>query len=250
MARCQSAPSPSNHSRTDAAIVGPTPSVPASVSSSASRIAAIEPNSVASARAAVGPTWRIDSATSTRHSGTSPWPRRGWRAAAARWRRARGAVLALLGRAGEERRRQQGRLVEVEQVALVGDHARVEQRDGRLVAQALDVEGAATRDVEDPLAHLGRALLVVGAAEVLVALLLLRQGRRRTPGTSSASPTASGPSGRSASTGPRISGITSPALRRITVSPGRTSLRLTSWALCRVAFSTVEPATLVGSMTP
>ena len=58
------------------------------------------------------------------------------------------------------------------------------------------------------------------------------------------------PSGRSASTGPRISGITSPALRRITVSPGRTSLRLTSWALCSVAFSTVEPATLVGSITP
>ena len=44
--------------------------------------------------------------------------------------------------------------------------------------------------------------------------------------------------------------MTSPALRRITVSPGRTSLRLTSWALCRVAFSTVEPATLVGSITP
>ena len=58
------------------------------------------------------------------------------------------------------------------------------------------------------------------------------------------------PSGRSASTGPRISGITSPALRRITVSPGRTSLRLTSWALWRVAFSTVEPATRVGSITP
>ncbi len=60
----------------------------------------------------------------------------------------------------------------------------------------------------------------------------------------------SSPSGRSASTGPRISGITSPALRRITVSPGRTSLRRTSWALCRVAFSTVEPATRVGTMTP
>ena len=58
------------------------------------------------------------------------------------------------------------------------------------------------------------------------------------------------PSGRSPSTGPRISGITSPALRRITVSPGRTSLRFTSWALCSVARSTVEPATLVGSITP
>ena len=61
---------------------------------------------------------------------------------------------------------------------------------------------------------------------------------------------ARSPFGRSGSTGPRISGITSPALRRITVSPGRTSLRLTSWALCSVAFSTVEPATRVGSITP
>ena len=58
------------------------------------------------------------------------------------------------------------------------------------------------------------------------------------------------PLGRSGSTGPRISGITSPALRRITVSPGRTSLRFTSWALWSVAFSTVDPATRVGSMTP
>ena len=58
------------------------------------------------------------------------------------------------------------------------------------------------------------------------------------------------PSGRSASTGPTISGMTSPALRSTTVSPGRTSLRLTSWALCSVAFSTVEPATRVGSIRP
>ena len=58
------------------------------------------------------------------------------------------------------------------------------------------------------------------------------------------------PSGRSGSTGPTISGITSPALRSTTVSPGRTSLRRTSWALWRVARSTVEPATRVGSMTP
>ena len=34
------------------------------------------------------------------------------------------------------------------------------------------------------------------------------------------------------------------------MSPGRTSLRLTSWALCSVAISTVEPATWVGSITP
>ena len=58
------------------------------------------------------------------------------------------------------------------------------------------------------------------------------------------------PSGRSASTGPRISGMTSPALRSTTVSPGRTSLRATSCALCSVAISTVEPATTTGSITP
>ena len=34
------------------------------------------------------------------------------------------------------------------------------------------------------------------------------------------------------------------------MSPGRTSLRFTSWALCSVARSTVDPATLVGSITP
>ena len=72
---------------------------------------------------------------------------------------------------------QQLRLVEVEHVALVLDHPRVEQRDRRLVAQPLDVEGAAPGDVEDALPHLGRAELVVGAAQVLVALLLLRERR-------------------------------------------------------------------------
>src|SRR5699024_4200988 len=52
------------------------------------------------------------------------------------------------------------------------------------------------------------------------------------------------------STGPRISGITSPALRSTIVSPISTPLRSTSNWLCRVAFSTVEPATVAGSMIP
>src|SRR5665648_473545 len=55
---------------------------------------------------------------------------------------------------------------------------------------------------------------------------------------------------RRATTGPTISGITSPALRSTTVSPMSTPLRLTSLALCRVAISTVEPATLAGCITP
>ena len=57
-------------------------------------------------------------------------------------------------------------------------------------------------------------------------------------------------SGRRSMTGATISGITSPALRSTTVSPTRTFLRLTSEALCRVANSTVEPATRTGSIRP
>ena len=53
---------------------------------------------------------------------------------------------------------------------------------------------------------------------------------------------------RRSTTGPTISGITSPALRSTTMSPISTPLRLTSSALCSVAFCTVEPETLIGSM--
>ena len=41
-----------------------------------------------------------------------------------------------------------------------------------------------------------------------------------------------------------------PASRSTTVSPMSTPLRLTSWALWRVAIDTVDPATVTGSMTP
>src|SRR5438128_9527067 len=50
-------------------------------------------------------------------------------------------------------------------------------------------------------------------------------------------------------TGPRTSGITSPARRTITVSPGRTSLRFTSSSLCSVAYVIVTPPTNTGSST-
>ena len=55
------------------------------------------------------------------------------------------------------------------------------------------------------------------------------------------------PLGRLVRTGPTTSGMTSPALRTNTVSPGRTSRRATSSWLCRVARPTVEPATSTGS---
>ena len=52
---------------------------------------------------------------------------------------------------------------------------------------------------------------------------------------------------RSSTTGPSISGITSPALRKKTTSPIKTPLRLTSAGLCNVAKETVDPATRTGS---
>src|SRR5438552_2342731 len=55
------------------------------------------------------------------------------------------------------------------------------------------------------------------------------------------------PAGRFDRMGPTTSGITSPALRTTTVSPSRTSLRLTSSSLWRVARPTVTPPTNTGS---
>ena len=66
--RCQSTV---NHSTTAWAITAPTPSTEASCSSEAASTASSDPSDWASARAALGPTCRIDSATSTRQSGWS-----------------------------------------------------------------------------------------------------------------------------------------------------------------------------------
>ena len=55
--------------------------------------------------------------------------------------------------------------------------------------------------------------------------------------------------GRSDNTGPTTSGITSPALRTVTVSPGRTSFRRTWSSLCSVAIATFEPPTNTDSRT-
>ena len=48
-------------------------------------------------------------------------------------------------------------------------------------------------------------------------------------------------------TGPTTSGMTSPALRTTTRSPGRTSFAATWSSLCSVATPTVEPPTKTGS---
>lgn len=61
------------------------------------------------------------------------------------------------GLGAEQLGAQQVVLGEVEQIALVGEHARVQQRGGCLVAQHFDIESAATRGVEQPLPQLRRA---------------------------------------------------------------------------------------------
>ena len=70
----------------------------------------------------------------------------------------------------------------------------------------------------------------------------------RTRDTPSASRTRARCRPARSTTGPSTSGMTSPALRMTTVSPISTPLRLTSEALCSVAWLTVDPATLTGSM--
>ena len=162
-------------------MVGPTPSAAASASSEASRTAAIEPNSVASARAAVGPTWRIDSPTSTRHSGTCfAWSRlassRSPLAESTRPSVARSASVFLAARVN---RSVVSSLASSRSNTSPSSWITFARPQGvrRLRPEPLDVEGAAAGDVEDPVEQLGRAGVVVGAAQVLVALLLLHQRR-------------------------------------------------------------------------
>ena len=61
---------------------------------------------------------------------------------------------------------------QAEQGRLVVEDPRVEQGDRALVAEGLDVEGAAPGQARQPLAQLRRARPAVGAPDVLVALLL------------------------------------------------------------------------------
>ena len=81
--------------------------------------------------------------------------------------------------------------------------------------------------------------------------LPLRRGaaRCRTPGTSSASPTARCVGGPQVRIGLTTFGMTSPAFSMSTRSPSRMSLRAMSSALCSVAIEIVEPARKTGSST-
>ena len=107
-----------NHSVTASAMVGqrlrPRPAARSTPKVIASRL----PNSVANARAAVGPTWRIDNATNTRHSGCFLAVSK-----LASNRLPLADNVAAFG--GEQLRAQQVVFGEGEQITLVVDHLRL-----------------------------------------------------------------------------------------------------------------------------
>ena len=84
--------------------------------------------------------------------------------------------LEAPGLVDEERAGRQLLVGQVEEVALVGHQAVVEQRDDRLVAERLDVERAARGEVEQPLAALRGAGHVVRAPPVDLALVPAERG--------------------------------------------------------------------------
>ena len=129
-------------------------------------------------------------------------------------------------------------------VGGVVEETRLDELRDALLAQALDVHRRAAGEEHDALHALRRAVDVdaprVGLAlEAHERLVAHRAVRGELPLARARL--------RFASTGPTTSGITSPALRTMTVSPTRTSLRATSSWLCSVASPTVEPPTNTGS---
>ena len=188
----------------------------------------------ASACAAVGPTWLMPSPTSTRHSG----------------RCFDASIASTSSCADRSPIRSSGTSAldgERVDVGRVLEQPGLDELAHALLAEPFDVHRAAARPVHEPLLALRRA---VDVDAVVVRLALDPHERlRRTPGTSSGTSTPCVRGGRLASTGPTTSGITSPARRTITVSPGRTSLRATSSSLCSVAMPTLAPPTNTGSST-
>ena len=161
IAPCQSDSGPSNHSRTDG---GDRRTDALGVGQLAPRR---PPGSPPSSRTP----WPAPAPRSGRRGGSTARPAPA--TAAPAWRSSRlassrcavgasscGPVLALLRRAGEQRRSASSLASSRSKTSPSSSITPgVEQRHGGLVAQALDVEGAAAGDVEDPLAHLGRAAL-------------------------------------------------------------------------------------------
>ena len=116
---------------------------------------------------------------------------------------------------------------QAEQVALVGRAPRRRAARPRPRSRAPRCRRPRARPGGRPLAQLGRAGPAVGAADVLVALLLGASGVPQAGHFVGMTNSRSVPSRRS-TTGPTISGMTSPALRSTTVSPMSTPLRSTS----------------------
>ena len=121
-----------------------------------------------------------------------------------------------------------------EQVALVGDEPAVEQRDGALPAQRLDIERAARGRGGTAARAAAPGRRARWGSGCRSRPLPWRSGVPQAGHSRGNTNARSSPS-RSAVTGPTISGITSPALRRTTMSPISTPLRLTSYSLCSVA---------------
>ncbi len=257
---CQST---SNHSRTDSAMTPPTPSTAASSSMDADRIASSEPKCPASARAAVGPTCLIDSATSTRQSGcdfacsrlaTSFCPLAESTRPA---RTASGGSVFLAARVNS------GTVASLS-CAVAGSPA-AGASVNRSPSSAMTPASSSAIAPSQPSASMSsaprearpnsRSRSCAGQNWLLGQRMSLSPsfaGRSGVPhsGHSVGITNSRSVPSRRATTGPTISGMTSPALRSTTVSPIRTPLRVTSPALCSVACSTVDPATSTGSITP
>jgi hypothetical protein len=132
------------------------------------------------------------------------------------------------------------------QVGQGADHAGVDHLVDQLLAQALDVHGAALGEMQDRLLALGAAEQAAGAA--VVGLALLAHGGAAAHRAAGAGHGELLGVGLARFSGPRHHfGITSPARRTITVSPTRTSLRRASSSLCSVALVTVTPPTNTGA---
>ena len=181
----------------------PTPSTAESCSTAAPSMASSDPKARATARAPVGPTWRMPSATSRRLSGCV----------------FEASIAATRLAAETAPKRSSSTSCSTRQVVEVGrvvDQSRRHQLQHPLLAQVFDVHGRTRRVVGDALHPLGRAVDVRA-----VGVALARQAHERLrhrPGTSSGTSTSAcdGPARPDPRrTGPTTSGMTSPALRTI-----------------------------------
>jgi len=237
IATCQSTP---NHSTIDAASVGPTPGTAASSSKPAARSAWIDGNAAAMSGAIPLPTCRIDSATRNRANGLV--------FAAARLSSSL-RPLALRAPAFVVKKSERSRSASVSENRSPSSTSRPAPSSASAACQPSVSMSSAAR----PARWNSRSRSWDGQERWLGQRMSASDsfsGRSSVPHAGQwvgITKARSVPS-RNSTTGPRISGMTSPAFRRMTVSPISTPLRATSEALCSVAASTVDPATKTGSI--